>query len=86
MSFWRNPYKWLWSRIGGRPWTFIWRDIYHQAEYIIQLLWFMTGVGVYIWLGWFGVLLWFLFYTYGYINGHFHWGTKWIKGEMPDAQ
>jgi len=72
-------YKRLWSKIGGRPWTYIWRDIYHKAEYVIQLLWFFTGIAVYYYLGWVGVILFWIFYTYGYINGHFHWGTKWIE-------
>ena len=76
-----GAYKKLWSLIGKRPWTYIWRDIYHQAEFVIFALWFFIGVGVYVWIGWFGVLLYWIFFTYGYISGHFHWGTKYIEGQ-----
>ncbi len=76
-----NIYKKLWSIIGGRPWTWITRDIWHQLEYIMQVAWFFIGVGIYIWLGWFGVLLFFMFYTFGYINGHFFWGKKYIPNQ-----
>ena len=83
--FWSNPYKWgLWHWIGGRPWTYISKDIWHQLEYIMQIAWFFIGVGVYIWLDWFGVLLFIIFYTFGYINGHFFWGKKYIPGQKGD--
>ena len=72
-------YKWLWSKVGGRPWTYIWRDIYHEAEWLIQLIWFATGAIVAIYLGWKLALIAWGVYTYGYINGHFFWGTPWIK-------
>jgi hypothetical protein len=37
-------YESLWSRLGGRPWTYIIRDSYHQRP----LLWLAltTGIGV----------------------------------------
>lgn len=76
-----NPYKMLWSKIGGRPWTYIWRDIYHQAEWLIQMMWFWIGAAVGIFFGWEIALIAMGIYTFGYINGHFHWGTKWIKGQ-----
>lgn len=76
-----NLYRWLWTKIGKRPWTFITRDIWHQFEYIMQIVWFFAGIGVYIWIGWFGVLLFFIFYTIGYINGHFFWGKEWQEGQ-----
>jgi len=76
-----DPYKKLWSLIGGRMWTHIWRDLWHQAEFLMMMLWFFTGIGIYIWLGWFGVLLFCIFHTYGFLNGHFFWGKKWIPGQ-----
>ena len=76
-----NPYKWLWSRIGGRPWTYIWRDIYHEAEWLIQVLWLCIGAVVGTHFGWIEVGVFVGVYTFGYINGHCHWGTKWIKGQ-----
>ena len=84
MNLWRNPYKWLWSHTTGRPFTYVWRDIYHQGEYIIQLLWFSAGVAVGINFGWKLAYIFWGIYTIGFIFGHFHWGTKWIKGQKGD--
>ena len=44
-------YKWLWTHIGGRPWTYIIRDNAH--EYI---LWWLLGFGA------LGILLGHLFW------------------------
>jgi len=77
-----NLYKRLWSKIGGRPWTYIWRDLYHQAEWLMQALWFFGGVAVGVYFGWKYALIAGAIYTLGYINGHFHWGTKWIQGQQ----
>jgi len=82
-EFWANPYKFVWMRIGGRPWTHISRDIYHKCEYIV-----LTGLftGGYF-LGSSGLLSWKWFlvlmavYTIGFIHGHFFWGTKYIEGQ-----
>jgi len=71
-----NPYKFLWSRIGGRPWTYISRDIYHKVEYIVMVSLFSGG----FFLGLSGLLSWKWFlvligaYTIGFIHGHFFWG------------
>ena len=79
-----DPYKKLYSLIGGRPWTFIWRDLYHGAPYVIQLLWFNIGLWVGINFGWqFAYIIWGV-YTFGFIEGHFHWGKGWIKGQRGD--
>jgi hypothetical protein len=76
-----NIYKWFWSKIGGRPWTYIIRDVYHEAEWLIQTIWFALGVVVGLFSIWqVAVFLW-LIYTFGYINGHLFWGTKWIQGQ-----
>jgi hypothetical protein len=40
-------YKWLWTRIGGRPWTYIMRD--NQRQY--PLLWLLLFGGLGILLG-----------------------------------
>jgi len=77
-------YKKLWSVIGGRPWTYIWRDLYHTAPIVIQLLWFFIGVGVYLYAGWKAVVVFWLVYLFGFIEGHFHWGKKWVKGQQGD--
>lgn len=51
----------------------------------MQTLWFFGGVAVGVYLcsefGWKIVGIAWAIYTFGYINGHFHWGTKWIKGQ-----
>lgn len=72
-------YKAFWSRIGGRPWTYIARDIYHKLEYLILVSIFIGGFA----LGWSGLVSWKWFlvimaaYTIGYIHGHFFWGTEY---------
>lgn len=80
-----NLYKWLWSRIGGRPYTYIYRDIYRKYEYFIQLQWFWTGVAVYWYMGYStpfkAILVFWVVYTFGYINGHFFYGTKIREGQ-----
>ncbi len=40
-------YKWLWTRIGGRPWTYIIRD--NQRKY--PLLWLLLFLVIGILLG-----------------------------------
>jgi len=81
-EWWKyNIYKKLYSIVGGRPWTWITQDVWHQFEYIMQVAWFFIGIGIFIWQGWFGVLLFFMFYTFGYINGHFFWGKKYIPNQ-----
>ena len=84
---WRiSLYRWLYTRIGGRPWTYIIRDIYHQAEWIIQTFWFGLGVLftwfilVNSWPMWILAIVWGA-YTFGYVSGHLHWGTKYIAGQ-----
>ncbi len=76
-----NLYKKLWSLIGGRPWTFIWRDIYHLAPYVIQALWITIGVFIGVNWGWKGLAIFWSIYTFGFLEGHFHWGTKYILGQ-----
>jgi len=82
----KNLYRWLWTRIGGRPWTYISRDIYHELEYLVLVSIFIGG----FWLGrselvswkWFLVIL--AAYTIGYIHGHSFWGTKYIPNQQGD--
>ena len=76
-----NLYKKLWSLVGGRPWTYIYRDIYRKFEYFIQLQWFVTGWFIYYYFGLKGIIAFLVSYTWGYINGHFFWGSKIVKGQ-----
>ncbi len=80
-----NIYKWLWVRVGRRPWTFISRDVWHQYEYLpIMLLLF---AGFFTGYHWGSISLWWLFPLWGvstiwYILGHFFWGRKWIPNQQ----
>ena len=76
-------YKWLWSRIGKRPWTYIARDIYHKFEYIWLVGLFVGGfaVGISRLVSWKWLLVIMAAYTIGYIHGHFFWGSKYIEGQ-----
>ena len=78
-----RAYEWLWTRIGGRPWTYIARDIYHKIEYLALVSIFIGGFA----LGYSGLVSWkwllviMSAYTIGYIHGHFFWGTKYKPGQ-----
>lgn len=89
-----NPYRWLWTRIGGRPWTFARRDFWHKYE-IINIVFFVSVgffSGIYfpiIWLWvtsdpWHLVQLVTVFYFLGVLQGHFWWGTKYIPDQQGD--
>ena len=88
--FWSNPYKWgLWHWIGGRPWTWIYQDVWHKYEWFPQMQWAVTGIGFEClrqWLGWpwWTHFIWIGIYTYGYINGHFFWGKNYIPNQGGD--
>ena len=76
-----NLYKWLYSRIGGRPWTFIIRDFYHKFEFF----WIVGLVGLGVCLGhnynWRSVLIGWLIFSLGYLTGHLFWGTRYIPNQ-----
>ena len=75
-------YKALWSRIGGRPWTFIFRDLYHNFEYFIYVGSFTIGYYLADLLSdieyWTMVGVWTIRYSFG----HFHWGKRWIENQQ----
>lgn len=76
-----NLYRWLWTRIGGRQWTYIIRDIYHDLEYLIILALILIGVALGKCLTWWQVVLALGIFTIGYIGGHLFWGTPYHKGQ-----
>lgn len=81
-KFWSNPYKWgLWKWIGGRPWTFIIRDLWHRFE----IVWIIGLVAVGVALGhnfdWIEVLKIMGIFTVGYIAGHLFWGKPYIPDQ-----
>ncbi len=79
-------YKELWSRIGGRPWTYIARDVYHKLEYLILVNLFIGGYALgkseLVSFKWFLVIM--AAYTIGYIHGHFFWGKAYIPNQQGD--
>jgi hypothetical protein len=81
-------YKWLWSHVGGRPWTYISRDIYHNVEYLILVSLFVGGFALaksdLVSWKWFMVIM--AAYTIGFMHGHFFWGTKYIPGQQGDTK
>lgn len=74
-------YKWWWSRIGGRPWTFILRDAWHKLEglWIIGLVASGAMLGHWLWPSVFWLLLVF---ALGYIAGHLFWGREYIPNQQ----
>ncbi len=76
-----NLYKWLWEKIGGRPWTYITRDLWHKAEFV----WIIGLVALGVWIGhhldWIEVLKIMGVFTIGFIFGHFFWGKKYIPDQ-----
>ncbi len=80
-------YRMLWSRIGGRPWTYIARDIYHRVEYLVLVSLVITGYAI----GETGLVSWKLFlvimtaYTIGYVHGHFFWGKEYVPNQKANG-
>ena len=82
-----NWYKKIYTVIGGRPWTYITRDLYHKFEYIWLVGLFISGfaVGISGLVSWKWLLVITAAYTIGYIHGHSFWGTGYVEnqGETP---
>ena len=79
-----NIYKFIWSRIGGRPWTYILRDSWHEWEvfWIIGLLAIGATLGKFF--GWFTILSVLGIFLAGYIAGHLFWGTRYIHDQKEE--
>ncbi len=78
-------YRAFWSRIGGRPWTYILRDTWHRLEG----LWLLGLVGIGMLLGhWLWAMAPWLLLTFaaGYVAGHLFWGKAYIPGQKGDAR
>ncbi|ACZ61458.1 MAG: hypothetical protein QQM50_04215 [Dehalococcoides mccartyi] len=78
-----NLYRELWSRIGGRPWTYILRDLWHKYEGLCILALVAGGAFLGHWL-WHSVLWYLLNFTFGYIAGHLFWGKDYIPDQKGD--
>jgi hypothetical protein len=79
-----NLYKKLWSRFGGRPWTYIIRDLWHRFEW----LWIIGLVSAGYWLGTRGydhALASLIAFNLGYVAGHIFWGTEYVPGQKGEG-
>ena len=68
------------SAFGGRPWTYILRDAWHELEglWIIGLVAIGALIGHWLW----EMIFWFLLvFALGYIAGHLFWGMRYIPGQ-----
>lgn len=77
-------YQSLWSKMGGRPWTYILWDAWHKLEG----LWIIGLVAVGALLGhWFWDLIFWLLLAFalGYVAGHLFWGTDYVPEQRNDA-
>ena len=77
-------YRKLWSRLGGRPWTYILRDTWHKLEglWIIGLVAVGACLGHWFW----DSILWLLSaFALGYIAGHLFGGTRYSPGQMGES-
>lgn len=79
-------YRKLWSGVGGRPWTYIIRDTWHQYEglWIIGLV--ASGAVAVHYSDLLSVLKALGIFMVGYVGGHLFWGKEWKKGQEPKRQ
>ena len=77
----KKLYKMLWSRIGGRQWSFIARDFWHNYEGLCILGLVAGGAVACHFFGLLWVLIALGIFMLGYVAGHLFWGKEWIEGE-----
>jgi hypothetical protein len=67
-----GPYKWLWTRVGGRPWTWITRDAQKGYPLLFLLGFLCAGwiIGAYVKKHWIPLLIGLIF---GLLCAHFWW-------------
>ena len=70
-------YKQLWSRIGGRPWTYIIRDFSFENPAMVLLIGVIAGGLLRMIWSW----DWVPLVLAGFILGHLFWGKKWVKNQ-----
>jgi hypothetical protein len=74
-------YKAIWKVIGGRPWTYILRDIWHKYELFWILILISTGVYLGHHYDWLAVLKIIGVFALGYLGGHLFWGKEYIPDQ-----
>lgn len=75
----------LYSKIGGRPWTYIIRDFYHKYEYLIIIYSFSAGFFLRPHCSIKEFLIGAITATIGLILGHLFWGTPYVEGQRGDT-
>jgi len=78
-------YRSLWSKLGGRPWTYILRDTWHKLEglWIIGLVAIGALLGHWLW----DLVFWFLLvFALGYVAGHLFWGKEYIPDQKGNVK
>ncbi len=84
--FWFHTEIWL-SPEGRRPYTYIFRDLYHDNPLLVLLVagglfycigrwWVPVRVLTFV-IGFFGIMA-------GCLLGHLFWGGKWVPGQQED--
>lgn len=79
----KDLYRFLWLKIGGRPWTYILRDAWNKWEF----LWLIGLMAAGAFLGhWFWDLIFWLLLAFalGYVAGHLFWGKDYIPDQKGD--
>ena len=81
-----NPYEWLYTRIGGRRWTYIIRDWWHRYEglWIIGLV--ACGAVACHYFGLVSVLIGLGVFALGYVGGHLFWGKKYFPNQQGELE
>ena len=74
-------YRFIWEKIGGRPWTYILRDTWHRLEGLWILGLIACGAVCGRQLGLKQTLIGLAVFTVGYIFGHLFWGTRYVPGQ-----
>lgn len=76
-----NIYKALWSRIGGRPWTYILRDFWVNNEFFCIVILVSTGIILGHFIGTKETIIGLTIFSVGFLTGHLFWGTKYIPNQ-----
>lgn len=75
-------YKWWWSKIGGRPWTYILRDLWHKYEFLWIVILVSTGILLGHYCGFSTIFIVWVSFAIGYLFGHLFWGSEYIENQQ----
>ncbi len=80
-----NIYKSIWKVIGGRPWTYILRDLWHKYELVWIIIIFSAGVAMGLFCDIDTIIKVSASFITGYIFGHLFWGKEYIPDQQGEA-